>query len=238
MGNGSDELIHLLGLVLLDEDSEMMMGDPGFSRYDASAHLSRSKLVKVPLDADYRHDLPAMARAVTPRTRLITIANPNNPTGTIVRKPEVDRFLADIPDDVVVVLDEAYMEFAEDLPDFPNSLDYVTAGRPNVVGLRDLQQGLRPRGNPRGLRLRAPRRSRTRSTGRASLSTSIRSPRSRPSPPWTTTITSGTRWRPTGGASRASPRLSRRSARGPWRASPTSCTPTWDGPPGPSSTRS
>ena len=136
VGNGSDELIHLLGLVLLDEDSEMMMGDPGFSRYDASAHLSRARLVKVPLDADYRHDLPAMARAITPKTRLVYVANPNNPTGTVVRRAEVDRFLDDVPDDVVVVLDEAYMEFAADLPDFPDALDYVKAGRPNVVGLR------------------------------------------------------------------------------------------------------
>lgn len=136
VGNGSDELIHLLGLVLLDEGSEMMMGDPSFSRYDAAAHLSVAKLVKVPLDADFRHDLPAMARAVTAKTRLIWIANPNNPTGTVVRRSEVDRFLDDVPEDVVVVLDEAYYEFAAGLSDFPNSLDYVTAGRPNVVGLR------------------------------------------------------------------------------------------------------
>ena len=136
VGNGSDELIHLLGLVLLDEGSEMMMADPGFSRYDASAHLAKARLVKVPVDSEMRHDLPAMARALTDRTRMVWIANPNNPTGTVVRKPELDRFLADVPDDVVVVLDEAYMEFAADLPDFPNSLDYVSAGRSNVVGLR------------------------------------------------------------------------------------------------------
>lgn len=136
VGNGSDELIHLLGLVLLEEGDEMMMGDPSFSRYDAAAHLAPARLVKVPLDADYRHDLPAMARAITPKTRLVWIANPNNPTGTVVRKSEVDRFLADVPEDVVVVLDEAYFEFAQGLDDFPDSLDYVRAGRPNVVGLR------------------------------------------------------------------------------------------------------
>ena len=136
VGNGSDELIHLLGLVLLEEGDEMMMGDPSFSRYDAAAHLAPARLVKVPLDGDYRHDLPAMARAVTAQTRLVWIANPNNPTGTVVRKAEFDRFLADVPDDVVVVLDEAYHEFAAGLDDLPNSLDYVRAGTPNVVGLR------------------------------------------------------------------------------------------------------
>ena len=136
VGNGSDELIHLLGLVLLEEGDEMMMGHPSFSRYDAAAHLSVAKLVKVPLDVDYRHDLDAMARAVTDKTRLVWVANPNNPTGTIVRKPALDRFLDQIPEDVVVVLDEAYYEFAADQDDFPNSLDYIKAGRSNVVGLR------------------------------------------------------------------------------------------------------
>ncbi len=136
VGNGSDELIHLLGLVLLGEGDEMVMGDPSFSRYDAAAHLSVANLIKVPLDDEYRHDLPAMARAVTDRTRLLWVANPNNPTGTVVRKPEVDQFLDDLPESVVVVLDEAYYEFAADQPDFPNSLEYVKAGRPNVVGLR------------------------------------------------------------------------------------------------------
>ena len=136
VGNGSDELIHLLGLVLLEEGDAMMMGDPSFSRYDAAAHLAPARLIKVPLDADYRHDLPAMARAITPQTRLVWIANPNNPTGTVVRKSEFDRLLADVPKDVVVVLDEAYHEFAEGLDDFPDSRDYVRAGVPNVVGLR------------------------------------------------------------------------------------------------------
>jgi len=136
VGNGSDELIHLLGLVLLDEKSEMMMGDPSFSRYDAAAHLSDSKLVKIPLDANYRHDLTAMAKAVTENTRLIWVANPNNPTGTVVREDEFSKFLHDIPVDTVVVLDEAYYEFAAHLTDFPNSVDYIKAGWPNVVGLR------------------------------------------------------------------------------------------------------
>ncbi|RYG66452.1 aminotransferase class I/II-fold pyridoxal phosphate-dependent enzyme, partial [bacterium] len=135
VGNGSDELIHLMGLVLLDgPDDELMMADPSFSRYDASAHLANSRLVKVPLDAEYRHDLPAMAAAVTERTRMIFVANPNNPTGTIVRRPEVEAFLDAVPERVVVVLDEAYYEFAEPFEGYPSSLDYLD--RPNVVGLR------------------------------------------------------------------------------------------------------
>ena len=136
VGNGSDELIHMIGLILLgSEEDEMIMGDPSFSRYDPAAQLGPSKLIKVPLDAAYKHDLPAMARAATDRTKLLWIANPNNPTGTIVRKPEVDRLLADLPEQVVVVLDEAYYEFAAHVEDFPNSRDYVAEGK-NVIGLR------------------------------------------------------------------------------------------------------
>jgi histidinol-phosphate aminotransferase len=136
VGNGSDELIHMIGLILLgQEGDEMIMGDPSFSRYDPAAQLGPSRLIKVPLDGDHKHDLPAMARAATENTKLIWIANPNNPTGTIVRKPELERFLGDIPDHTVVVLDEAYFEFAAHDPGYPNSRDYVLAGR-NVIGLR------------------------------------------------------------------------------------------------------
>jgi len=136
VGNGSDELIHMVGLILMgSEEDEMIMGDPSFSRYDPAAQLAPARLIKVPLDAQYRHDLTAMARIVTDKTKLIWIANPNNPTGTIVRKAELDRFLDDIPDNVVVALDEAYYEFAEHADDFPNSRDYVLAGK-NVIGLR------------------------------------------------------------------------------------------------------
>ncbi len=136
VGNGSDELIHLLGLILLGTESdEMIVGDPSFSRYDAAAHLVPCQLIKVPLDRHYRHDLTAMAKAVTDNTKLIFIANPNNPTGTIVRKSELDKFLSEIPQDIVVVLDEAYFEFASHLEEYPDGIDYVKQGR-NIVSLR------------------------------------------------------------------------------------------------------
>jgi histidinol-phosphate aminotransferase len=135
VGNGSDEIIHMLGMIFLSgpEDS-VMVGYPSFVRYDAAAQLAESQLVRVPLDFDLRHDLDAMAKAVTSRTKLIFIANPNNPTGTVVGRAELNQFLDQIPESVVVVLDEAYFEFA-DGPDFPSSLDYVR-DRVNVIGLR------------------------------------------------------------------------------------------------------
>lgn len=136
VGNGSDELIHLLGLVFLEgEGHEIVVGDPSFVRYDAAAHLGNAGLIKVPLDAGFRHDLPAMARAVNDRTRMVFIANPNNPTGTIVGKTELQSFLDDLPPHVVTVLDEAYFEFARAVPEYPNSLDLLRDGY-GVIGLR------------------------------------------------------------------------------------------------------
>lgn len=136
VGNGSDELIHLLGLVLLGSpEDQIVVGDPSFVRYDAAAQLAPCELVKVPLDRCQVHDLSAMRRTVTERTKMVFIANPNNPTGTIVRTPDLESFLRDLPEHVTTILDEAYFEFAEDVPDYPNSVDLVRAGR-NVVGLR------------------------------------------------------------------------------------------------------
>ncbi|HJP83381.1 MAG TPA: histidinol-phosphate transaminase, partial [Fimbriimonadaceae bacterium] len=141
VGNGSDELIHLLGLIFLEgPDDEVVVGNPSFVRYDAAAHLAGSRLVPVPLDENARHDLPAMLGAVTSRTKLVFIANPNNPTGTLVYREEFDAFLSALPPHVTVVLDEAYFEFAADEPNFPNSADYIRSGATNVVGLRTLSK--------------------------------------------------------------------------------------------------
>jgi len=133
-GNGSDELIHLFGVAYLNPGDGLMMGQPSFVRYIASAQLNQATLQAIPLTPDYRHDLEAMADAITERTKLVYLANPNNPTGTIVSRAELERFLERLPDHVLVILDEAYFEYA-DHPDYPNGLDYVRAGR-NVVVFR------------------------------------------------------------------------------------------------------
>jgi histidinol-phosphate aminotransferase len=136
LGNGSDELIRYLGDILLSgSDTELIMGDPSFVRYESAAELAGAGLVKVPLTRDLRHDVDAMADAFSPRTRLVYIANPNNPTGTVVTRAEVDRLLARLPSGAVLVLDEAYYEFGAHLGEYPDSLNYVKAGAP-VVGLR------------------------------------------------------------------------------------------------------
>lgn len=135
LGNGSDDLIHLIGLMYLQSpEDEVVMGHPTFSRYDSTAFLNRAKIVSVPLDQELKHDLPAMARAVTAKTKLIFIANPHNPTGSIVSRSDFDAFMKQLPPTVMVVLDEAYIEFAEGAST-PNSLDYIREGA-NLIGLR------------------------------------------------------------------------------------------------------
>lgn len=136
LGNGSDDLIHYLCQCFLEgPDTQMMMGDPSFVRYESGGQLADSQVIKVPLNSEWRHDVHAMAASLTPKTRLVFIANPNNPTGTMVSKQEVDWLLTQLPAGCVLILDEAYFEFAVGTPDFPDSLDYVKAGAP-VVGLR------------------------------------------------------------------------------------------------------
>jgi histidinol-phosphate aminotransferase len=103
------------------------------------AQLFGAETVRVP-DPGFQHDLPAMLAAITPRTRQVFIANPNNPTGTLVGQDEIDAFMEKVPDHVIVVFDEAYHEFLENPPDV---IKYVKAGR-NVVVMRTFSkiQGL------------------------------------------------------------------------------------------------
>jgi histidinol-phosphate aminotransferase len=133
VGNGSDELIHYLGLTYLREGDELLTGDPSFVRYEAAAILNRAEFIATPL-RDHTFDLEAMAERVGPRTRLVFIANPNNPTGTMVGGAAVRRFLDHIPSTALVVMDEAYHEYVDD-PEYPHSLDLLRAGY-NLVILR------------------------------------------------------------------------------------------------------
>ncbi|MEO3742431.1 histidinol-phosphate transaminase [Plantactinospora sp. B5E13] len=128
---------HLVRATCLPGD-EVLYSWRSFEAYPIIAATGGATSVRVPNDAGHGHDLTAMAAAVTDRTRLIFVCNPNNPTGTAVRRAELDRFLAAVPDDVLVVLDEAYREFVTD-PEVPDGL--ATYGdRPNVVVLRTLSK--------------------------------------------------------------------------------------------------
>ncbi|MEU4771492.1 histidinol-phosphate transaminase [Micromonospora sp. NPDC023644] len=127
---------HLVRATCLPGD-EFLYAWRSFEAYPIIAATSGATSVRVPNDAGHGHDLAAMAAAVTDRTRLIVVCNPNNPTGTTVRRAELDRFLDAVGEDVLVVLDEAYREFVTD-PDVPDGLTYLD--RPNVVVLRTLSK--------------------------------------------------------------------------------------------------
>ena len=131
LGNGSNEIIEFVGHAFLRAGVEALTSENAFVAYKLLTALFGATIVEVP-ERDYRFDLDTLLAAVTPRTRVIFIANPNNPTGTLVRQEALDRFMSRLPDDVVVVFDEAYFEYLDDPPD---TLRFVRAGR-NVVVLR------------------------------------------------------------------------------------------------------
>ncbi len=133
-GCGADELLELLAKVLLGPGDEAVFAWPSFAMYPIVVQGMGATAVTVPLTADLVHDLPGMAAAVTHRTRLIFLCNPNNPTGTSVGADEFDRFVASLPETVVVAVDEAYVDFAR-RRDFPDSVAWVRR-RPGTIVLR------------------------------------------------------------------------------------------------------
>lgn len=133
LGLGSSELIDLTSRVLLRPGDEGLTSDGSFPLYYISIRASGAKLVTVPLQ-NYASDLDAMARAITPHTKLIYLSNPNNPTGTFFTADALDEFLQRVPAGVMVVLDEAYFEYVEQMG-YSRSLDLVRRGR-NVIVLR------------------------------------------------------------------------------------------------------
>ncbi|MFV0338042.1 MAG: histidinol-phosphate transaminase [Chthoniobacterales bacterium] len=139
LGNGSNEIIEFIGHAFLKPGDEVVTAKHAFAVYSLMAQLFGAKAVEVD-DPGYAHDLDAMLAAVTPKTRQIFIANPNNPTGTLVSQEAIDRFMEKVPEHVLVIFDEAYYEFLDTPPDV---LRYVREGR-NVLVMRTFSkiQGL------------------------------------------------------------------------------------------------
>ncbi|MFF4170093.1 histidinol-phosphate transaminase [Streptomyces sp. NPDC001744] len=135
VGAGSVAVLqHLLHAVLRDGD-EVLFAWPSFEAYPHLTEVNRAVPVRVPLSgADATHDLDAMAARIGPRTRLVLVCNPNNPTGTVVGRAALERFLDRVPDGVTVVLDEAYREFVTD-PDSPDGVE-LQRDRPHLVVVR------------------------------------------------------------------------------------------------------
>jgi histidinol-phosphate aminotransferase len=132
-GNGSNELIDLLVRTFTTHDDHVVFGEPAFVIYKIAALAHGVPFSAVPL-RDLTHDLEQMAAAVTPRTRLLFIANPNNPTGTYVGRGALAQLLQEVPPEVIVVVDEAYFQYA-DADDYPNSLE-LRGLRERLVVLR------------------------------------------------------------------------------------------------------
>jgi histidinol-phosphate aminotransferase len=133
LGNGSNEALEFLGHAFLDAErhDEVIASQYAFVVYKLIATSFGARMIEVP-SPDYRQDLEAMLEALTPKTRLIFIPNPNNPTGTLILQDEIDSFMSRVPENIIVIFDEAYFEFLDDPPD---TLRFVREGR-NVIVLR------------------------------------------------------------------------------------------------------
>lgn len=137
LGNGANDLLELVVKTFAGPGDNVISGRPSFIMYEIAARIMEAEYRPLPL-RDNRFDLPAMAGAADERTRVVLLANPNNPTGTIVTRAELDAFLEALPPRVLVVLDEAYFDFVT-APDYPDGLDYVREGRP-VMAMRSFSK--------------------------------------------------------------------------------------------------
>jgi histidinol-phosphate aminotransferase len=133
LGNGSNEIIEFVAHALLTPDTDVVVSQYCFAIYPIVAKMAGATVITVPAK-NYGHDLPAMLRAITPRTRIVFVANPNNPTGTLASREDVIQFVNDVPDDVLLVMDEAYIEFLDDPVDL---VSLIRLGvRKNLVLMR------------------------------------------------------------------------------------------------------
>jgi len=133
-GNGSNEILELAAATFMRPGDHAVISEHAFVVYDLAVDARGFDKTVVPPGKSYGHDLKAMADAVTDKTKMLFIANPNNPTGTYNTKAEVDALLESIPDDVIVVMDEAYSEYVEK-EDYPDSIDLVKSGA-NIIACR------------------------------------------------------------------------------------------------------
>lgn len=133
LGNGSNELIEMIVRTFLRVGEAIVVGEHAFAIYHLVAQAAGGRTITVP-HTGFKFDLAAMAKAITPETRIVFLDNPNNPTGTIYTRGEWEAFLRAVPANVLVVVDDAYFEFVDD-PEYPNSMSYQD-GKRLLVTLR------------------------------------------------------------------------------------------------------
>lgn len=133
IGNGSEGIMGNIARAFIQPGDEILTSEKTFIGFNILAKSAGANLVKTPLTLDYRYDVKAMAQKITEKTKIIYIANPNNPTGTYIKKLEFDHLMSFVPKHTLVILDEAYFEFANRIKDYPDSMDYRYD---NVITLR------------------------------------------------------------------------------------------------------
>ncbi len=133
IGNGTNEIIDILIRALVRPDEEVLLSKYSFIMYKIGAMAHDRRIVEVPMK-DWRFDVEALAHAVTDKTKIVFIANPNNPTGTYITKDEFEWFLENTPEHLIIVMDEAYFEYV-DQNDYPDSSTYISKD-PRIVTLR------------------------------------------------------------------------------------------------------
>ena len=134
LGCGSTEVLRVADAVFLGPGKNVVAAEPTFEAVLDYAKVMRGEAVKIPPTADYRHDLPRMADACTSHTGIVYVCNPNNPTGTIVTRDELKSFIARVPQQTLILMDEAYFDFVED-PRYATAIEWVET-HPNVVVAR------------------------------------------------------------------------------------------------------
>ncbi len=135
LGSGSCELIDICTRTFVDPGEEVVVPAGIFRMFPVAAGRAGAAFIEVPTRPGHRPDIEAMKRRIGPATKVVAIANPNNPTGAYATRADLDQLFDGLPGHVVTVIDEAYFEFACETPDYPDALDYVRAGQ-NVVVLR------------------------------------------------------------------------------------------------------
>ena len=133
LGNGSEGIMGYICRAFLQEGDEVVTASNTFIGFLILAKSVGAKLIEVPRKSDYKYDIEGMAKKITPDTKIVYLANPDNPTGTYITKLEFDALMKHVSPHTIVILDEAYFEFAKEWPDYPDSMDYRYD---NVVTLR------------------------------------------------------------------------------------------------------
>ncbi|MDC1067795.1 histidinol-phosphate transaminase [Candidatus Kapabacteria bacterium] len=136
-GHGSDSLIQYIFNAFAEKGDEILTADATFIGTYVNANKFGLTTKKLPLTSDYRFDLPNIAKAISDKTKIIYLANPNNPTGTMFTKKEFDDFIKLVPNNILIVLDEAYWIYAEQNEEYPNGLSYDL---PNIIVLRTMSK--------------------------------------------------------------------------------------------------